>query len=428
MPMHPLPSRVRVLVIGGGIHGVGVLHDLVSRGWRDTFLIEKGRLGLATSARSTKLIHGGLRYLAHLRDWALVREALAERRLLLQLIPDLVSPVELILPVLKGSGPNGLLMGAGLSLYDVFAGRTSVARHQRLDVSALRRRVPALRHDQVKFGYSFWDAQTDDLCLVERVAASAVRLGGSYSEGMEALEVRPDADGWEVLVRNTSTGNVQSTRALYVVNCAGPWSNVLLQRSPGLMKPSVEGLNNKGIHLLTEDLGLSVGLFLQSPEDRRIFFVLPWRGYTLVGTTESLFDGNPDEVVANQSEVSYLVERLTRYLDVPFSESKIVGVSAGLRWLPVEGHRSLSDTSRSDVIDEKVGTRGLCLTIYGGKLTTYRRLAESIGDRITQHFGEVTPSRTSLPEVWARPDGHHASPRPEIGLGRFVPIQQIDER
>ena len=397
-----LPRRVRVLVLGGGIHGAGVLHDLASRGWKDVHLVEQSHVGFGTSQRSTKLIHGGLRYLQNVRDFSLVAEALQERKRLIELAPDLVKPIELLFPILKKGGMPRFMVKTGLTLYDRLAGRYQLEPHNSLTFDEAQDRAPILALDKFRQVYSFYDAQTDDKALVERVIASAVHLGANVTERCSVEAIHPSGDGFNVTVRSAD-GRSRTISALYVVNCLGPWANKILEDS-GLV-PTHEGVNNKGVHLVFKDYGLKAGLFLQSPEDGRIFFVLPWSGYTLVGTTEELFTGNPDDVGVDQTDVDYLIQRCNRYLREPLTTSDIVGSFAGLRWLAKDSRASLSTTSRSHIVGERKGERGLLMTIYGGKLTTYRRLARSIGDRITRHFGEYKVSTTQEQSSWVKPSG-----------------------
>ena len=411
---HELPKRVRVLILGGGIHGVGLLHDLASRGFKDIFLLEKNSLAQGTSSRSTKLIHGGLRYLKRASDYSLVSESLRERKLLLDLVPDLVHPLELIFPILNKGGESSLMVKIGLSLYDRLAGKERLEPHATVKLEEVLKKTPILNPSEFKKFYSFWDAQTDDLALVMRAANSAVSLGGRIAENCKAISVSLSKDGFDVEVQEEGA-EVRKISALYVVNCLGPWANDFLEKSS--IKPSFYGIKNKGVHLILPDKGLKAGLFLQSPEDRRIFFLLPWLDHTLLGTTESVFEGNPDEVVAKDEDIDYLLSRCNRYLREPFKKSEIVSSFAGLRWLAMEKSKNISTTSREFSLGEQVSGRGLLITLYGGKLTSYRSLAEKIGDRISSHFGEFRPSQTHKQESWIKA-GEHTSPQI---LERFAP-------
>lgn len=393
-------DHVRVLILGGGIHGVGILHDLASRGWHDTLLLEKSTLGTGTSSRSTKLVHGGLRYLQHPRDFGLVREALHERRLLIDLAPDIIHPLEFYFPILKKGGLPGWMVKTGLFLYDTLAGKGNLSPYQDIGPDKLNAEAPFL--DNAKFSrvLSFFDGQMDDLALVKRVGASAMALGGNLLEGAKANQLELTDKGW-LCHWTAPNGEAKSTRAQYIVNAMGPWSNRLIQDSG--LKPTHNAINNKGIHLITKAIsGQKVGCFFQSPEDGRIFFLLPWLGSTLIGTTESLYTGNPDQVAADQSEIEYLLERCNRYLKTKIGTKDVTTTFAGLRWLPVKHGSELTTMSRSHVLGMHPSMSGFMLTIYGGKFTTYRSLSANIGDRITRHSGQFQPSQTHLQKAWLK--------------------------
>ncbi len=397
MYQHKLPEQVRVLVLGGGIHGVGVLHDLASRGWQGLHLLEKNKLAHGTSSKSTKLIHGGLRYLERLHDFSLVNEALHERRLLLDLASDLVHPLEILFPLLHKNIWNKWKIKIGLSLYDRLAGKAKIANHRRVSSHYLQQQAAPLVSENLYAAYSFWDAQTDDLALVARVAASAAALGASISEGVQVSALAPAADGsWQVSVVDAGGANKQ-INARYVVNCLGPWSNQLLTNSG--LRPHYQGLANKGIHLVFADLGLKAGVLMQA-DDGRICFLLPWLGHTLLGTTEGNYNGDFDHPPVLDHEIQYLLKVCAPYLRKPLRENDIQTSFAGLRWLPASASKNLSVISREHVIAEDHLPQGLLFTLYGGKLTTYRSLAQIIGDKIVAHAGERTVSTTHRASSW----------------------------
>ena len=408
-----LPKRVRVLVLGGGIHGVGVLHDLTSRGIRDVLLLEKSSLAEGTSSKSTKLVHGGLRYLKRIRDFSLVMEALRERSLLLKLAPDLVSPLELFFPILKKGGESSWKIKLGLTLYDQLTFNRKIIGHKLIQSDKVLEKAPILDLDCFKKVYSFWDAQTDDLALVNRVAHSAKYLGGQLEEGCEALRISPTEEGWDVEVKDRN-GNISTVSALYVVNCLGPWANKFLEISQ--IKPKFHGINNKGAHLLFPDYGLKSGLLLQIPKDDRIFFLIPWKGYTLLGTTEQEYDGDLDDVKTEDADISYLLTHCNKYLKNPLMENEIISKFSGLRWLAVEKNKNISTISREHSIGEHISGRGIMMTLYGGKLTSYRSLSEKIGDRITNHFGEFRASETHSQRSWVKNQNKILNP-----VERFAP-------
>ncbi len=397
-----LPTRVRVLILGGGIHGVGLLHDLVSRGIKDVLLIEKRQLGTGTSSASTKLIHGGLRYLKNPRDFSMVFDALHERTLLRDLAPDLVNPLELLLPCYGPPGMPGWMLGLGLFLYDTLAGKSRINKRKKLSLSQASELAPQLNLHGTRSVYSYWDMQTDDLLLVRRVADSAVSAGGQIEEYAEATGIRGTKDGWDVEL-SLADGRKANISALCVFNALGPWANRFLENSG--LKPPVMGVNSKGAHLITRDLGHKAGLFLQSKEDGRMFFLLPWEGKTLIGTTETFFGEDPDKVTCTDADIQYLLRNTNQFLKKPLLKSDIEAVFAGLRWLPQEEGKELGKISREDVIGKSMSQRGLMLTLYGGKLTTYRVMSKKIGNQICQFLGEKGVSRTHLKELWAKPQG-----------------------
>lgn len=395
----PYPSeRYRTVILGGGIHGVGVAHDLASRGWRDVLLVEKSTLGYGTSSRSTKLIHGGLRYLEHVRDYHLVAEGLKERRLLMDLAPDLVKAIPLVFPVLKKGGMPRLMIKAGLTLYDLLAGRRGIGKHYSLSRDEALNAVPGLDLSIFKHLYVFYDGQTDDLGLVQRVAKSASDLGVTIYEGTTAERIEATAEGYDVHLMTAKGPVVASAR--YVVNAAGPWAHEIFEKS-GIV-PKYEGVNSKGSHIMIEDIGLTTGVFLQSPEDGRIFFVLPWKNKTLIGTTETDYPDRPDNLRTDAADISYLIDHYNRYFTKKISQADIIATFSGLRWLAKDKSATLSDTSRSHIISQHHHGKGTIYTIYGGKLTAYRSLSEEIGDMILKDYGEDMRSRTADPAYWAK--------------------------
>lgn len=404
-----LPQRSRVVIIGGGIHGVGVAHDLASRGWRDILLLEQNTLGSGTSTWSTKLIHGGLRYLQNPTLYPMVRESLAERKRLVHNAPDLVTPLPLIYPIRRTGGRSAMSVKAGLWLYDRLSGEQNLHRHQSLKRSELVGEMPGFNTELFSKAFVFWDGQTDDQKLVLRVASSTVKLGADIAEGVYVEKLCFNSEGVSLTLRKGQGDHSQERReisALYVVMATGPWSHELMKRSE--LVPHVQAVNNRGSHLIVNDLGLSKGLFLESPSDHRIFFALPWQGHTLIGTTEVLHDGGADDQRPSDEEVQYLLGRVNGYRSSPISFDDIRYVYSGLRWLPRSRHEenhSLSALSRESVltVHEKEGP-GKLWAIYGGKLTSYRALSETLGDKITEAFGVNIASQTHQQSSWSSPD------------------------
>ncbi len=395
-----LEARYRVIILGGGIHGVGIAHDLASRGWRDVLVVEKSIIGSGTSSKSTKLIHGGLRYLQHPRDFPLVAEGLEERALLSTLAPDIVKSLPFIFPVMKKGGMPRFMIKIGLWLYDTLSHGRSMGRHVWLSPNEALKEAPILDKSVFKGFYKFFDGQTDDLALVRRVGKSATLLGVTIAERTKANSISHSDDGWHVELRMGEETKIVTAK--YVVNALGPWAHEIFKASK--IEPKVEGLNNQGTHLMVRDLGLTSGLFLQSPADGRIFFVLPWEGYTLIGTTEDNYTGHPDDCVAQPEQIEYLLNRCNQFLSIKLTQSDIIKTFAGMRWLAKDPNSGLSSTSRTHLLTVHEKGSDLLFTIYGGKLTAYRALAKEVGTAIARAFGDKSKSQTDQPVMWAKAD------------------------
>ncbi len=259
---------VRLAVIGGGINGAGIAWELARRDY-DVTLFEKGRCGAQTSSATTKMIHGGLRYLENLHI-ALVRESLRDRAWLLEHLPDLVKPVEILLPVYDDSPRSRLVIRAGLILYDLLAGRNNIARHEALTADELTTRVPLVRAG-LRGGFSYRDAQTDDYALARRVVASAIEEGATVREQTPVLSLRRSGKEWIVAIAGGAL-----ERFDFVVNAAGPWMNALLAENRIRSRYRLSLV--RGSHLVLNHRIADAGMLLQSLSDRRVFFVLPWKG------------------------------------------------------------------------------------------------------------------------------------------------------
>ena len=371
-------APVRVAVIGGGINGAGIAWELARKDYEVT-LFDKGRCGAQTSSKTTKMIHGGIRYLENLHV-RLVRESLHERAWLLEHLPGLVKPMEIILPVYGDSPRSRLTLRAGLILYDVLAGRRNIARHRRLTVDEILAAVP-LRSRGLRGGFSFWDAQVDDFALVRTVIASAVRDGAVIREKTPVTALEHRADRWVV---RTAVGDESSHD--FVINAAGPWMNELLA---GNAIPSRYHLSLvRGSHLVLKERVSEVGMLLQSIKDRRVFFVLPWKGTTLVGTTEVIHRAPLDGVRPSEEEIDYLVERFNHYMKSPIGRHDVAATFAGVR--PLVGRA----TNPSAIAREyRVVRRGNMINVFGGKMTTFRALARKVGMRVDNYFGRPRPAR-----------------------------------
>ena len=366
---------VHVAVVGGGINGAGIAWELARKGYEVT-LFEKGRCGEQTSSATTKLIHGGLRYLEGLHV-ALVRESLRERAWLLEHLPQLVHPIEILLPIYDDSPRSRRIVHAGLVLYDALAGRSKIRRHASLSAAELMSRAPLVER-KLRGGFSYSDAQTDDRELVRVVVASAVRDGLTLRERTRIAGLRGDRNEWIV--------NGQRFRVL--VNAAGPWMNELLAEN-GIRSRYRLSLV-RGSHLVLKHRVSESGLLLQSLTDRRIFFVLPWKETTLVGTTEVVQREPLDGVHASDEEIEYLIARFNRYLREPISRDDISSTFAGVR--PLVG-RSANPSAIGR--EYRVERRDNLINVFGGKMTTFMSLARNVGMRVDNYFGR--PRQASEP-------------------------------
>lgn len=372
---------MRVAIAGGGINGAGIAWELARRGYQVT-LFEKGRCGAQTSSATTKLIHGGIRYLEglHLR---LVYEALHDRAWLLDHAADLVHPLEILLPLYDDSPRSAATIRTGLVMYDALAGRSRIRRHRSLRTDDLLARAP-LRGDGLRGGFSLWDGQTDDAALVRAVVAAAVREGAVVREETPVTALLRDGREW--LVRS----GAEEWRFDFVVNAAGPWMNEFLAAS-GIRSRYRLSLV-RGSHMVLRRRVSDAGLLLQSSSDHRIFFVLPWKNETtLVGTTEVVHRGSLDGVAASDEEIDYLIARYNRYLRDPITSDDIASTFAGVR--PLVG-RSANPSAIGR--EYRIERHGNLVNVFGGKMTTFLSLARKVAMRVDNHFGHVTHPRPPI--------------------------------
>ena len=385
-----------VLVIGGGITGAGVALDAASRGY-SVALVEKGDYARGTSSRSSKLVHGGLRYLQNF-DLGLVREALLERQLMAALAPHLVRPLPMIVPAFDGARPDRLV-GLGLNMYDVMAvdrlrrrrrdaaADWSPARHRVIDGAEVVELVPALAGRAPTGGYLFYDCQTDDVRLVLTVLAEAERFGAVPANRAEAVALTRDG------VQVRADGATFEVRATHVVNATGVWADRLRpeelhdEAEVPVIRPS------RGTHVLLPSALLPVSAGVIAPAGGgTTVFVLPWLGRTLVGTTDNDYDGDIERVQPSDTDVGHLLEAVNAFFGTDLGRGDVAGAYAGVRPLISSGDpRKSVDISRKAELYE---TSSGLITITGGKLTTWRRMAKLAVDRIVEREGRDAPCRT----------------------------------
>jgi len=405
-------QRFEVVVIGGGITGAGVALDAASRGY-SVALLERGDYAMGTSSRSSKMVHGGLRYLQNF-DLGLVREALLERQLMVQLAPHLVYPTPFLVASL-GEERRDRKLGIGLNMYDVMAttrvGRSrrelraakeededfywSPDRHRTIDRDEVLSLVPALAARDPHDAYMFYDCQTDDVRLVLTILGEAERFGAVMLNGAEVVEVLSDngrAGG--VAFVEAESGERVEVRADNVINATGVWADeirpeVVEEEDVPRIAPS------RGTHLVIDSADLPMGraACIVPAGEGRMIFSLPWYGRTLIGTTDNDFDGDIAHPQPGGEDVEYLLAAVNEFFGTSLGRANLVGAYAGVRPLISSGDpRKSVDISRKAELYE---TSSGMLTITGGKLTTWRRMAKQTVDRLVEREGREAPCHTA---------------------------------
>jgi glycerol-3-phosphate dehydrogenase len=398
-----------LLVVGGGINGVGIARDAAGRGLK-VLLCDKGDLASATSSASSKMIHGGLRYLEH-GAFRLVRESLAEREVLLRIAPNLVRPMRFVLPHGPGLRPRWMLR-AGLFLYDRLGGARSLPASASVDLRARGVDSPlaAPLRDEVTSGFVYSDCVVDDARLTIANARDAARHGGEILTRTELVAARRDGGVWRATLCEENGGE-REVAARILINVAGPWVPEVLRRARIASRARLR--LDKGSHIVVPRLYAHDHAYLLQNDDRRVVFAIPFeRDYTLIGTTEIAATAPPAEPPSDE-EIAYLCRAVGRWFKRAPSPSEVVWSYSGLRPLYDDGSRSASATSR-DYVLELDETGPPALSVFGGKLTTYRRLAEHALVRLAAHLPGAGPPWT------------HAAPLPSDDFlaptgGEFAP-------
>ncbi len=388
-----------LVVVGGGITGAGVALDAASRGY-SVALLEKADYAAGTSSRSSKLIHGGLRYLQNF-DLGLVREALLERSLMVKLAPHLVRPLPLLVASFEGKRPDRLT-GVGLNMYDVMAWRRgrdeeedwSPARHRIVEGAEAVEMAPALAARDPSSAYLFYDCQTDDVRLVLSVLGEAERFGAVLANRCEVTGlVERDGRAAGVIVRDAESRGEFELAAANVINATGVWADRLrpdeLYREEEV--PRIRPSRGTHVTVGSELLPVDAGVIAPAAGGRTIF-VLPWLGRTLVGTTDNDYQGSLDHVPASDEDVAYLLEAVNGYFGTEIAPVDLTAAYAGVRPLISTGDpkKSVDISRRAEIYETSSGL----VTITGGKLTTWRRMAKLAVDRIVEREGREAPCRT----------------------------------
>lgn len=372
-----------IFVIGGGINGCGIARDAVGRGY-SVGLCEKGDLASGTSSWSTKLIHGGLRYLEHY-EFRLVRESLKEREVLWRMAPHIIWPLRFVLPHHKGLRPAWLLR-LGLFLYDHIGGREKLPSTKVLDLG--RDEAGAPLRDGFTKGFEYSDCWVQDTRLTILNARDASDRGAEILTRTECVRVDREDDGWRVLLRDTETGAERTVTARYLVNAAGPWVDKVLRGAAGDNAAQNVRLV-QGSHIVVRKLYDHDRCYIFQNTDGRIFFAIPYeQDFTLIGTTDRDFDGDLDAFGISEGEVDYLLAGASSYFKQSVGRDDIVWTYSGVRPLFDDGTTQAQKATRDYVLRED-GRDGaaVLLNIFGGKITTYRKLAEAALGKIEARLG-----------------------------------------
>jgi len=389
-------ERFDVLVIGGGITGAGAALDAASRGLR-VALVEARDLASGTSSRSSKLIHGGLRYLEQL-DFKLVYEALRERDLLVsKLAPHLVRPVSFLYPLYKKVVERPYV-GAGLLLYDSMEGtRRPVPHHRHLTARGALKLAPGLSPERLAGAMLYYDARVDDARYTLTVARTAAAHGAVVATRVSAVDLLRSPDGERVIgarVRNEETGHEVTVTAEAVVICAGVWTDVVHELAG--VRAGYRVRMSKGVHIVVprEAIQAETGVIVRT--DKSVLFFIPWAENWIVGTTDTDFSGDRSEPVATEEDVDYILAAANRVLVRPLTRADVIAVFAGLRPLVAapqsngaKGAKPTTKVSREHVVD--VPVPGLA-SIAGGKFTTYRLMARDVVDAAVADFDRAVPA------------------------------------
>ncbi len=397
-PAKNVMPRYDLLVIGGGINGAGIARDAAGRGLK-TILVEKDDLAAATSSSSSKLIHGGLRYLEQY-EFRLVAEALSEREVLLNIAPHLVAPLRFVMPHVPELRPRWMIR-AGLFFYDhlgrrAFAssgGKNALPDSHGVDLrgspynSCLK---PIFTN-----GFIYSDCRVDDARLVLANALSARELGAEIHTRTECTRAKRVNEDWQVVLRS-SVGKERAVITRGIVNAAGPWVKTVLNDT--LHQVSHDNVRLiKGSHIVVPSLYVGDHAFILQNNDRRVVFMIPYEGcYTLIGTTDVAFDGDPSQPGVSTDEIDYLCRAVNRYLARPIDPTAIVWSYAGVRPLYDDGSANPSAVTRDYTLrlDADAGAAPV-LSVFGGKITTYRKLAERAVDILSAWYPGLRPAWTA---------------------------------
>lgn len=379
------PKNYDIAIIGGGIHGAGAAQAAAAAGY-SVAVLEMNGLGSGTSGKSSKLIHGGLRYL-ETAQFSLVRECLHERALLLKNAPGLVELKKIFIPVYRETTRRPWLIRAGLTLYYALSGFNRDSGFIAVPKKEWGN-LDGMETDGLQAVFQYHEAQTDDTLLTNAVMASAMELGVELFMPAQFTGAVFENGGWTVTFEKN--GTIAGIRASSLINAGGPWANMILEKIVPAQR-AVQYDLVQGSHIVVEG-NMARGIYyVESPADRRGVFVMPWKGDTMIGTTETVFTGDPSATVPLKSEIEYLLQTAGRYFPRFRSvrAGEILHSFSGLRVLPSGGGNPFS-RSRETLLHCEDMNKAKLISIIGGKLTSYRATGESVVKKIAPHLPAVS--------------------------------------
>jgi glycerol-3-phosphate dehydrogenase len=400
-------GAVDLLIVGGGITGAGIARDAALRGIR-TALVDKSDFGAGTSSNSSRLIHGGIRYLEE-GQLRLVFEASHERRVLLRIAPHLVRPLAFLFPVYRGARVPSWKLRAGMWLYDLLSLFRNVKWHRWLPAKKVRRMEPALRDRGLVGAALYYDAQADDARLVLATMRAAARAGALVANYVEVVSLlKPDGRVRGAVVRDALSGETFTIRAHVVVNATGPWSDEVRRLDDPSAAPLLRPTKGAHVAVPRRRIANEHAVTLFSPLDGRVMFALPWGDLSYIGTTDTDADASPDALRVTADDVTYLLRSANAaFPDAHLAPNDVVAVWAGLRPLLRQDNRAPSHVSREHEVIESA--HGL-ITIAGGKLTTYRVMARDVVDHVSKRLHKLDgrPKMARAPTDLPLPGGETA--------------------
>jgi len=363
-----------IFIIGGGINGAGIARDAAGRGLK-VFLAEKNKVGSATSSWSSKLIHGGLRYLENY-EFKLVKESLKEREVITSIAPSITKPLPFIIPHSKKLRSK-LLIRLGLFLYDNLGGKTKIPKSSKINFN---KKYSNILKSHFKVGFQYYDVQVDDKKLVEMNIEDAKKMGAHIVENRKVINANRSKKGWEILLDNDEVVNSK-----ILINAAGPWINEIVNNVIKANKNKSIRLV-KGSHIIIKKLYDQEVAFTLQNDDNRIVFVIPYKNvYSLIGTTE-VDVNSPDNPKISNGEIIYLINTINNHFIKQISEKDILDTFSGIRPL-IEDFKDASKVTRDYVFDLNLENKNSpLLNIYGGKLTTYRKLSENVIEELIPYL------------------------------------------